>query len=65
MISIEIETKKGTLVKLDPEEMEEIYQAIKRLRENPLPVDPRQPLWPPYPPPGQWIRYVGTTAGGP
>ena len=51
MISIDIETKSGKLIKLSEEDAKEVYEALKRLMDNPLPVGtypaaPNYPFWP-------------------
>jgi len=54
MISLEILTKKGTLVKLSQEEAEEVYQALKKMFDKKMdypqyPVLPYNPFYPYYP----------------
>jgi len=50
MISINIETKNGKLVKLSVEEAKEVYEALKRMYEPPLQPCPIYPTYPVYPP---------------
>lgn len=54
MVSIDILTQNGTLVKLTPEEAEEVYLALKKLFDKSgdkpqYPTIPYQPYYPYYP----------------
>lgn len=63
MITIDILTKNGTLVKLDTEEAEEVYQALKTLFDKTVvtyPVYPVQPYYPPVYPNWQDSSYCAS-----
>ena len=50
MISIDIETRNGNLIKLPLEEAEEVYLALKQLFDKtPYPIVPTYPIWPTQP----------------
>jgi len=69
MISIEINTKNGNLIKLSTEEAEEIYLALKNLfdksgKEYPLmPTFPAHPVYPHHPL-VTWKYWNGTDSAG-
>lgn len=60
MITIDVLTKKGSLIKLDPAEAEEVYQALKALFDKTPITYPSYPMWPYYYP--NWPYYTSGNA---
>lgn len=65
MISIDIETKSGNFIKLSEEDAQEVYEALKRLFDKALPLNPAYPTAPVYPfwPCAPWIVSYDSTGG--